>query len=346
MTDRIGDRPLRVAILSFAHGHAVSYARVLAARGDVEVVATDPEGAQALDGVRRGRELADSLGVHYLDSFEAALETKPDAVIVTSETARHRELVLRAVAAGAAVLCEKPLATSLEDARAMIDGARAADCILMMAYPVRFSLAFQDALTRVRLGEIGDVLAIRGTNNGKLPSDRAWFVDPDAAGGGALVDHLVHCAQLIDELLAEKPHSVRAVCNTVFHSRRAARVETGGIVSLGYPSGVIAAIDFSWSWPESAPNWGGLTLEVIGTTGTIRIAPFAQHIDGFDRNGPVWHDCGADLDDAMLAEFLAAVRAHRAPEPDGLSGLRTLAIVEAALRSARSGSPVAVAVAG
>lgn len=336
------NRPLRIAILSFAHGHSVSYAKVLSARSDVELIVADPDGAAATDDALRGRELADSIGVRYLDTYEAAFAWQPDAVIVTSETSRHRELTLRAIQAGADVLCEKPLATSLDDARAMVEAADAADRLLMTAYPVRFSPAVQDAIARLGRRELGDVLAIRGTNNGKIPSDRAWFINPDAAGGGALVDHLVHCAQLIDELLGEEPRSVRAVRNTVFHADLAPRVETGGIVALTYPSGVIASIDCSWSWPDSAPNWGGLTLEVTGTGGVIRIDPFAQHVGGFDRDGAVWQDCGDDLDEAMLSEFVDAVRAHRDPEPDGRSGLRTLAIVDAALRSASTGAVVSL----
>jgi 1,5-anhydro-D-fructose reductase (1,5-anhydro-D-mannitol-forming) len=333
-------RPVRILIFSFAHGHAVSYARLLAARADVDVAVSDPDHATAPDDAPRGRELAEAIGVRYFGTYEAAFGWQPDAVVVTSETSRHRELTLRAFGAGADVLCEKPLATSLADARAMVEAAEAADRVLMTAYPVRFSLAVQDAMARVRRGEVGEVLAIRGTNNGKLPSDRAWFVDPVAAGGGALVDHVVHCAQLIDELLGECPRSVRAVSNTVFHARLSPEVETGGIVSLVYPSGVVASIDCSWSWPDSAPNWGGLTLEVAGTRGVICVDPFAQHVGGFDRSGAVWQDCGADLDEAMLAEFVSAVRAHRVPEPDGRTGLRTFAVADAALRSARAGVPV------
>lgn len=342
MSTRAEGRLLRVAILSFAHGHAVSYARLLAARADVDVVVSDPDGWTAPDAAPRGRQLADSLGVRYLDSYDEAFAWEPDAVIVTSETAQHQELTIRAFQAGADVLCEKPLATSLEDARTMVDAAEAAGRLLMTAYPVRFSPAVQNAIGRVRRQELGEVLAIRGTNNGKIPSDRAWFVDPVVAGGGALVDHVVHCAQLMDELLGEQPGTVRAVRNTVFHADLAPRVETGGIVALSYTSGVIASIDCSWSWPDSAPNWGGLSLEVTCARGVIRVHPFAQHVGGFDRDGAMWVDSGDDLDEAMLAEFVDAVRVQRDPEPDGRSGLRTLAVVDAALRSANSGAPVAL----
>src|SRR5699024_4770407 len=101
---------LRVGVLSFAHPHALGYVRALAARPDLEVVSTDV--GQADPGTLRGAELAAELGVTYLPDVPAVLATGPDAVVVTSDNAGHRDLVEQAVAAGADVLCEKPLATT------------------------------------------------------------------------------------------------------------------------------------------------------------------------------------------------------------------------------------------
>ena len=131
----------------------------------------------------------------------------------------------QAAAAGAHVLYEKPLATTVEDAQAML------------AYPVRFSPSFLDARARVRSGQLGVILGIRGTNNGKFPlADRVWFTDPGLAGGGALVDHVVHCADLIDDLLGESAESVRAVSNHIMHADANVAVETGGLVTVRYPT--------------------------------------------------------------------------------------------------------------
>ena len=333
------DRPLRVAVLSFAHTHAIGYCRALAGRDDIELVAADPDGAAAPDDAPRGRELADALGVRYLDSYEEALAWGPDAVIVTAENARHRPLVEAAAAAGAHILCEKPLATTVEDAEAMLRAAERAGVTLMTAYPVRFAPAFADLVHRVRAGRLGTLLAVKGTNNGKLPSDRAWFTDAALSGGGALVDHVVHCADLLDELLAEQPATVHAVSNRILHPE--ATVETGGLVTAVYDSGVIATIDCSWSVPDSASTWGGLTLQVIGTRGSVTIAPFAPHVAGQTLDGPVWEPTGDDLDAAMIAEFIDAVRSGRPARPDGAVGLRTLRVVDAARRSAASGQVVA-----
>jgi predicted dehydrogenase len=220
----------------------------------------------------------------------------------------------------------------------MLEAVERAGVTLMTAYPVRFSSAFADALARVRAGQLGEVLAVKGTNNGKLPAERAWFTDPELAGGGALVDHVVHCADLLDELLGAVPASVYATANRVLHPD--ADVETGGLVTAVYPGGTIATIDCSWSVPESAPTWGGLTLQITGTRGSITVAPFAPHVGGRTGAGEVWAAVGDDLDGAMLAEFLDAVRRGRPARPDGAVGLRTLRIVDAARRSAASGEVV------
>ncbi|MCI0155127.1 Gfo/Idh/MocA family oxidoreductase [Leifsonia shinshuensis] len=332
-------RPLKVAVLSFAHTHAIGYCRALAGRADIDLVVADPDGASAPDEAPRGAELAAELGVRYLETYEEALAWAPDAVIVTAENARHRALVEASAAVGAHILCEKPLATTVEDAEAMLAAAERAGVTLMTAYPVRFAPSFADLLHRVRSGQLGTVLAVKGTNNGKLPAERAWFTDPALSGGGALVDHVVHCADLLDELLGEQPSTVHAVANRLLHPESA--VETGGLVTAVYPSGVVATIDCSWSVPQSAPTWGGLTLQVTGTRGSVTIAPFAPHLGGQTEDGPVWVPLGTDLDGAMLDAFVDAVRSGRPATPDGRVGLRTLRVVDAARRSAATGEVVA-----
>jgi 1,5-anhydro-D-fructose reductase (1,5-anhydro-D-mannitol-forming) len=219
-----------------------------------------------------------------------------------------------------------------------------AGVILMVAYPVRFAPSVRDAIAELRSGRLGRILGVTGINNGKLPQDRAWFTDPELAGGGALVDHIVHCADLLDELLGERARSVRAVSNSTLHAERDLEVETGGLVTLQYPSGVIATIDCSWSWPMSSPTWGGLTLQVVAERGTVTVSPFARGVAGHDAHGETWSPVGADLDALLLDEFVRAVREGRQPQPDAGVGIRTVEIATAALASAaRGGEVVALA---
>ncbi len=132
----------RIGIMSMAHLHAVSYAHALSRLPGVEVRVSDPDFSQRGPGESGGPALAAELGLDHLDSYAELLAWQPDGVIVCAENSRHRELVELAAAAGAHVLCEKPLATTLLDARAMIEVCRTAGVSLMVAYPVRFSPAF------------------------------------------------------------------------------------------------------------------------------------------------------------------------------------------------------------
>lgn len=339
-------RALRVGLMSFAHVHAATYARLLAGWPGVEVRAADPDAAFASADELRGRALAASLGVAYADSYEELLAWKPDAVIVTSENARHRPLVEAAAAAGAAVLCEKPLATTRDDAVAMQAACDAAGVTLMTAYPVRFSPVFVRLREIVEAGGLGVLLGATGTNNGQIPvGERAWFTDPALSGGGALVDHIVHIADLIDALTGLRPLTVRAATNRILHADKPqVRAETGGLVTVGYEGGFVVSIDCSWSQPDSAPTWGGLTLQVVGAAGIAEIDPFAQHVGGFTELGKsgLHLGYGVDTDELLLAAFLDGARRGGQPQPDGQVGIRTLAIVLAAQESARTGLVVDV----
>jgi predicted dehydrogenase len=333
---------VKVALLSFAHGHAESYGGLLASWPGVELLTADPDAALAPPGELRGKAFADRIGAAYVDTYDEALAWGPDAVVVCSENARHRDVVVRAAAARAHVLCEKPLATTLADAEQMLAACEEAGVFLMTAYPVRFSREFVSLKALHDSGALGTVLGITGTNNGKIPvGGRAWFTDPELSGGGALVDHIVHVADLIDALLGEPAVAVRAVTNQILHADKPqVRAETGGLVSVTYQSGAVVTIDCSWSHPDNAPNWGGLTMQVVGTEGIVDIDPFGAHVAGTVRDGAAWLAFGEDLDQAMLAHFLEAVRDGTPPQPDGEAGLRTLQIVVAAQQSAANGKVV------
>lgn len=338
--------PLRIGVLSFAHTHAISYLAALRAMPDVEVVGTDPDGTSTGTDLvdLRGRELAEALDVPYVDTVEDLLAQGVDAVVVTSENARHRALVEQAAAAGAHVLCEKPLATTWEDGLAMRAAADAAGVLLMVAFPVRFAGTFVRLSATKRAGRLGEVLSVRGANNGMLPLTRSWFTEPELSGGGAIVDHVVHIADLLDALLDGTPAvTVTAVTNRVLHAARA-RAETAGLVTITYADGTIAAIDCSWSRPDTSPTWGGLALTVVGTEGSVDVDFFRPSVRGLEAASgrSVVLPYGPDFDAAMLDTFVAAVRSGEQPQPDAAVGLRTLAVVLAAQESAASGETVRV----
>ncbi|MFE0174583.1 Gfo/Idh/MocA family protein [Streptomyces sp. NPDC059002] len=336
---------MKVAVLSFAHVHAAGYLRLLDRMPGVEVLGSDPDTALAAPGEVRGRALADHLGVAYAETYEEVFAQRPDAVIVCSENARHRALVERAAAHGVAVLCEKPLAASVEDGEAMVAACRAAGVRLAVAFPVRFSPAYAAVKAAVASGEAGRVLAVSGANNGAMPTrDRRWFADPELSGGGALMDHTVHIADLLDDLFAAaRPVEVYAQTNNLLYAGEV-DVETSGLVSVTYDNGAVATIDCSWSHPRSHHSWGGLGMTVVGERATLEMDAFDQKVHGFsERLGRGTElPFGVDLDERMLRAFLYGPGEDGQDVADGEGGLRTLRIVAAGYASSRSGVPVPV----
>ncbi|MFJ1967264.1 Gfo/Idh/MocA family protein [Streptomyces sp. NPDC087903] len=335
---------MRVAILSFAHVHAATYITLLRDRDDVDLITADPDAPPG--DPDRGPALARRLGVPYTESWDEVFAQPLDAAVVTSENAHHRQLVERAAAAGAHVLCEKPLATTEADARAIIDACARAGVGLMTAYPVRFGSAF-DALRRaLHDGSLGRLLSVHGTNNGSNPArSRLWFGDRELAGGGAVMDHTVHIADLMDVLLdGEQAAEVYAQANSVLDADLGLDVETAGLVTIRYPGGTVAAVDCSWSHPKDHPTWGGLTLTCVGERAIVEFDAFPRLLGGFSTTvgRARWEPGGDDLDAAMLEAFLDAARTGRRPSPDGEEGLRSLRVVLAAYESLRTGQPVAL----
>ena len=335
---------MRIAVASLEHVHAETYVRLLHGWDGIELVVADPVGDAVEEGRRMTRERIASLGVTILDSFDDLLAAEPDGVIVCTPNTQHRDLVVRAAAAGIHVLCEKPIATSREDALAMLDACERAGVRLMLAYPVRFSPGMREFRAAIERGDIGRVLAYDGANVARIPiGDRAWFGESGLAGGGAMMDHTVHLADILMHITGEPVTSVYAQSNRITHADRV-DVETGAIVSLEFASGVVATIDASWSLPDSNPTWGGLTLRAVGERGELSIDAFGDALRGHVEPGArsVWRSFGVDTNRLMLAEFLDAIRSGRSPVPDGRDGLETLEVVLAAYRSAEIGQPVAI----
>jgi predicted dehydrogenase len=338
---------MRIGILSFAHLHAEGYLAALQTMPDVELIGIADENRQ------RGLYFAEQFAVRLHKDYDALLRERPDAVIVTSENARHLPLVRMAADAGAAVLCEKPLATTIEDARAIVAACAKANVPLMTAFPMRFSPPAVEIKKLIAGGALGRIYGVSGTNQGSLPEfhqaenlaflDRGWFTDPLLAGGGAVTDHVVHLADLLRWYLGSEVTEVYAATNRVLHGERVA-VETGGLVMLTFANGVFASIDCSWSKPSIYPTWGGLKLELVAENGLATMDAFRQVMTVYSQRAgrPHYAFWGSDANAGMLREFIAAARERRPPAVSGDDGLRAVAIVQAAYESARSGQPQTV----
>ena len=327
---------MKIGIMSFAHHHSEAYIANLRAIPGVEVCGVADE-----DPLRGGR-LAAANGAPFYADYAALLDAKPDGVIVCSENSRHLPLVQMAAAAGVNVLCEKPLATNLADAQALLDACQQAGVLLMTAFPMRFSTPLREVKARLDSGELGQVYAFNATNQGELPTKhRVWFVDPLLAGGGALMDHTVHLIDIMRWYLGSEAAEVYATTNKIFHADEV-QVETGGLEMITFQNGVFASIDASWSRPPYWPTWGGLTFELVTERGSVLVDGFKQNITVYSHSAgrANWQYWGSDMNQAMISEFVAAIREGREPAVTGLDGLRAVEVTLAAYESARTGQVV------
>jgi predicted dehydrogenase len=327
---------MKIGVLSLAHHHVEAYIGNLKAAAGVELMGIQDEDRE------RGRAAAAAAGVPFHATAAALLAQRPDGVIVASENSRHRGLVEAAAAAGAHVLCEKPLATTVADAEAMVAACRKSGVRLMTAFPMRFSPPLLEVKARLDSGELGKPYCVISSNQGQFPKKhRAWFVDGELAGGGAVADHVVHLADMLRWYFGREVVSVYAQANRVFHADETG-LETGGMVALEFAGGIFATIDCSWSRPESWPSWGGLSFELVTGRGAVRVDGFRQNVELFsDVEGRgSWLPWGSDTNQAMIEEFVAAVREGREPRPNGDDGLAAVRIVAAAYESIRSCAPV------
>lgn len=326
---------MKVGIVSFAHMHAHSYAKALKSMKDVDFVAI------ADDRPERGLAAAETYGVRYVGDYPALLAENVDAVIVCSENARHAEVVIAAAKAHKHVLCEKPIATTLADAQAMISACKEHGVIFEIAFPVRFHPAVQRVKQLLEQGRIGRILAMRGTNRGQNPG--GWFVDPALSGGGAVLDHTVHVVDLMRWFSGSEVREVYAEIDTRFND--SLKVDDCGLLIMEFANGVIASHDPSWSRCTSYPSWGDVTIEIIGTKGVLLLDVFRQHmLLHSDLTGHTTHEnWGDDMDALLVADFVRSVADQRiAASVTGEDGLRALEVALAAYESAKLGQPVRI----
>ncbi len=327
---------MKLAIVSFAHVHAERYQAVLNSTPGIECVGIFDEDAE------RGRAAAQKHGTRFYPDLDQLLAggnggDRPDGVIVCSENSRHRDHCVAALDAGVHVLCEKPIATTLYDARAIIDSAAAGGRILKIAFTTRFSEAAEQLVPLVRRGEIGDPITLVGMNRGQNPG--GWFVESALSGGGSMMDHIVHQLDFARWIFGLEPERVYAE-QAVFFSDIA--VEDAGLVLVEMQGGVPLTIDASWSRPASFPTWGDNVLEINGSLRSLRVDTQASRIVRYGEGvKPVEYvPYGRNTSREMILDFCAAIAGKENKGATGEDGCVALEVVLAAYRSAASGVTV------
>jgi predicted dehydrogenase len=296
------------------------HARGVLAHGDQLVaVANHREESAVAFAERHG------IGRVTTDWEALAADPEVDAAVVSTPNALHAPQAVALLRAGKHVLVEKPMATSVAEADAMIEASRASGARLMVAHCWRFRAEVIAMRDRIAGGEFGEVVKTRGYGVHANWGPSGWFTDPALAGGGALVDMGVHAIDTARFLLGDPdPTRVCAAVGTRYAEGRYA-VDDDGILLIGWSNGTNSVVESGW-WQ---PHLGGLEAdtEVYGTGGYARIWPPEDPGEGYEH-------CTQPMYSAQIAEFLDAIAEGRQPRPSGEDGRIVMRIVEDAYASA------------
>ena len=308
---------MKIGMISFAHHHAYSYADSLTQLPNVEISGIyDPD-------KKRGQEAATTYQTAYYDDLEEMLKTDIDAVVICSENSKHKEEVLLSARAKKQILCEKPIATNVADAKEMIQVCEEEGVTLQIAFPVRFCEPIVEAKKILDSGKLGDIQSIRTTNRGQNPME--WFVDTELSGGGAVLDHTVHMVDIIRWFTGEEVKEVYAETDTFFEDTP---VEDTGILNMVLTDNTIVTHDCSWSRCDNFPTWGDVTIELFGTKGNLKVDALNDHLSNFQDEGKAANRVffGKNMDFGLIKDFVDCVAEKREPSITGFDGLKAMEV--------------------
>lgn len=295
---------IKFGIISFAHMHANSYAwalQCIARDGGIArlVAIADP------DATRAAQKSAEFQVNQSFASWQSMIdEAAVDAVIITSENSYHRDQVIACAKRGIHILCEKPVGINAEDLVQMHRSLQASTSIFQTAFVCRYSASVVEAKKIIDSGKLGRIKAISATNHGQHPG--GWFEDVELSGGGAIIDHTVHAADVVRLLTGDEFGTVRAFrgSNIVANST----VEDSALLYCKLEkSGLPVSIDCSWSRHSTWPTWGDLVLNVFCEHGAIKIDAFKTHIDLAHKVGFEWYKLGENLNEKLIRGFCSAI---------------------------------------
>lgn len=324
----------KIGIMSFAHMHAFSYAACVNAHAEAELTAIWD------DDPKRGRKMAKQNGTKFIADQQKFLNSGLDGVIICSENAKHRRMVEAAAKAGLWILCEKPLATTVADAKAMIAACKKAGVGLGTAFPCRYITPLIEARDAIQRGDYGTLRAATCTNNGSFPG--GWFAEKKLSGGGATMDHTVHVADVLRWITG---HEFKKVfCENGRLIQQDTKVDDFGSLHLEMDDGLQVSHVASWNRCASFPTWGDVTIEFVGDKGVLYVDAFRQKVDVYNdaaRKGE-WVGWGDNADQGLVDDFIASILYRREPSISGEDGLRAVEVTVAAEKSAATGKMVSV----
>ncbi|WP_028280836.1 Gfo/Idh/MocA family oxidoreductase [Arthrobacter sp. H5] len=344
----VGDAPLRIGIIG-AGAMGRKHADIIGRNGLTKLVAVADPATTAL---------AEQYGVPHFKDYRTLLDAGGvDALIIANPNGSHVPTALDCLSAGLPALLEKPIATSYSEAANLVRAVGAGETPILMGHHRRHHPAVKATKDTISRGDLGRLVAISGTWLTKKPDtyfDQTWRTVP---GAGVMLINLVHDLDLFRHLCGEIV-SVQAKSSNAI---RKFAVEDTASVIVEFENGALGSFIISdavvapWGWdqvteddPAFPFNPSLSCYRIAGTRGALDFPQMAK----FHHEGPSnWHHPLSmsfepkglgDSYTRQLSHFIDVVRGDAIPEVSVVDGARSLAVIEAAQKAARTGRTVQI----
>jgi len=293
--------------------------------------------------LEKAQQMAGHAGARAFATIEEALQTLEtvDIVDVCVPTFLHKEYVMKAAAHQKHVICEKPLAGNLADAREMIEYCRSRGVQLFVGHVLRFFPEYEKVKTHLDSGSIGEAGIVRMSRVGRMPSGYKDWYGNIALSGGVVMDLSIHDIDFLRWCFGD----VERVYAKSLHGRERNAVKLDyGLVTLRFKNGVIAHVESSWAHEDFSTRF-----EFAGRGGVIDFDS--------DRDKPLTltrrqkKEAAEDVYVPMilvdpnpyareLQHFMDCLETGAIPRVTAEDGYKAIEIVLAAVKSMETGQPV------
>lgn len=333
---------MNIAVVGYDHAHLPRYVPAMAAHPRLRLTTLVAPGAnRAL-----ARQDAQRYGARYVETLDGLWTSERiDAAYIGTPPNQHLAVIRQLASRGIHILCDKPLATTLEDADAILETTKQHKVTLMVPFNPRCQLPVMKLKGMIDQGELGELKHIHATKYGKIPRgianlDTDWFFDRSQAGFGGFGDIGIHAIDALRWLANSEAKEVYARIDRLIYPDIS--VDDMGTMIIEFQNGVIASQQSGWVNPKGNTTWLSVSFEVLGTKGAASIDKPYHDLEIADGNKterlPWWR---ADIT-SLLNEFVTALEDKRDPAITGEDARAALEITIAAYRSAETGRPVAL----
>jgi UDP-N-acetylglucosamine 3-dehydrogenase len=259
----------------------------------------------------------------YVEMFDAV---QPDAISICTPPNLHLLIVELAAARNISVLCEKPPARTLAETKAIVEAMEQSGGILQFAFCHRFHRSVVQAQELIASGKLGKVVQIYNRFGFRFArAGQSWFTDREIAGGGILIDTLVHSVDIFRSLAGEVAQVAASLSTTL----PGIDVEDSASLLVTSESGVIGVLTCSWVTPVSEAEF-----RIYGTEGEAVIDYAQPHGLRYKLSGDDgWTQLPFDTPGRFTLQaehFLCCVKEGAAPKITGADGIAVMKVIDAA----------------